>query len=53
MKNKNCELRLKFQELEDAGANQEPINAIKDLFVNIKKDFELAMAELKTYQESL
>lgn len=47
------ELRLKFQELEDAGANQEPFNAIKDLFVDIKKDFELAMTELKTYQESL
>ena len=47
------ELRLKFQKLEDSALNQEPIHEIAALFEDIKKDFELAMNELKSYQLTL
>ena len=47
------DLRMKFQRLEDDAANKTPISAIKDLFEEIKKDFELAMIELRNYQSTL
>ena len=47
------ELRMKFQDLEDKAAGEEPIADIQNLFETIKNDFQLAMAELEDYQSKL
>ncbi|WP_156307011.1 Hpt domain-containing protein [Sphingobacterium endophyticum] len=47
------DLRLKFQKLEDDAAKNTPMQDLSLQFQAIKKDFELAMDELRDYQIKL